>query len=68
MARLDMKLEGKREDVQRIKVLVPLRHLSLNPNVRGLRRCRRVGYSDEEFPLLEETIFLDTWDINSSKN
>jgi hypothetical protein len=68
MAFLDMKLEGRREYVQRIKVLVPLRHLSFNLNVLRLRRCRTVGYSDEELPLLEKTIFLDTWDINSSKD
>jgi hypothetical protein len=67
MELLAIKLEGKREDLQCIQVLVPLRHLSLNPNVCGLRRCFRVGYSDEELPL-EERIFLDTWDINSSKD
>jgi hypothetical protein len=64
---LDIKLERKREDVQCIQVLVPLRRLSLNPDVCGLRRCPRVGYSDEELPL-EETILLDTWDINGSKD
>ena len=50
---LATKLEGKREDLQCIKVLVPLCHLPLNPNVCGLRRClkARVGYSDEELPL-----------------
>jgi hypothetical protein len=67
MELLDIKLEGKREDVQCIQVLVPLRRLSLNLNVCGLRRCPMVGYSDEELPL-EETILLDTWDINSSKD
>jgi hypothetical protein len=41
--------------------------MSLNPNVCGLRRCLRVGYRDEELPL-EERIFLDTWDIISSKD
>jgi hypothetical protein len=67
MEPLAMKLEGKREDLQWIQVLVPLRHLSLNPNLRGLRRCLRVGYSDEELPI-EETIFFNTWDINNSKD
>jgi hypothetical protein len=55
------------KDPQRIQVLVPLRHPSLNPNVCGLRRCFGVGYSDEEL-LLEERIFLDTWDIISAKD
>jgi hypothetical protein len=66
---LTIKLEGKMKDVQSIHVLVPLRHLSLDPNVCGLRRCFRVGYSDEELPL-KKRIFLDTcqWDINSSKD
>jgi len=64
---LAIKLEGKMEDLQWIQVLVPLRDLSLNPNVRSLRRCPRVGYSDEELPP-DETIFLDTWDIMSSKD
>jgi hypothetical protein len=67
MELLAIKLEGKREDLQSIQLLVPLCHLSLNPNVCGLRRCPRTGYSDEELPL-EERIFLDTWDINSSKD
>ena len=57
-----VELEAKREDVQRIHVLVPIRHLSLNRNVFGLRRCLRAGYDDEEAPLAK--IFLDTWDIN----
>jgi hypothetical protein len=64
---LAMKLEGKMKDLQCTQVLVPLRHLSLNSNVCGLRRCLGVGYSNEELPL-EETIFLDTWDIISSKD
>ena len=55
------------EDLQCIEFLVPLRCLSRNPNVCGLCRCLRVGYSDEELPL-EEGIFLDTRDINSSKD
>jgi hypothetical protein len=67
MELLAIKLEGEREDLQWIQVLVPLRYMSLNPNLCGLRRYLRVGYSNEEFPL-EEKIFLDTWDINSSKN
>ena len=63
------KLEGKREDLQRIQDLVPLRDLSLNRNVSGLRRCRIrvIGYRDEDFPL-EERIFLYTWDIFGPKN
>jgi hypothetical protein len=60
---LAIELGGKREDVQWIHVLVPIRDLSLNRNVCGLRRCLRVGYNDQEVPL--EKIFLDTWDINS---
>ena len=60
---LAIELEGKREDLQRIQILVPNRHLSLNGNVFGLRRCLRVGYTNAEFP--REKIFLDTWDINS---
>jgi hypothetical protein len=64
---LGIELERKREEVQWIEVLVPLRHLSLNPNVCGLRRCLGVGYSYEELPL-EERMLLDTWDINSSKD
>jgi hypothetical protein len=67
MKLLAIKLEGKKGELQLIQILVPLRHLSLNSNVCGLRRCARVGYSDEELPF-EETIFLDTWDINSSKD
>jgi hypothetical protein len=67
MEHLAIKSEGKREDLQCIQVLVPFRHLSLNPNVCGLRRYLGVGYSYEELPL-EERIFLDTWNINSSKD
>jgi hypothetical protein len=59
--------EGVTEDLQWIQVLVPVCHLSLNPNVYGLRRCLRVGYSNEELSL-EERIFLDTWDVISSKD
>ena len=59
--------EGKREVLQCIQFLVPLRDLSLNTNVFGLRRCLRVGYSHEELPL-EERIFLDSWDIMGSKD
>jgi hypothetical protein len=60
------KLEGEREDLQRVQDLVPLRDLSLNRNVCGLRRCLRVGYGDEEHPFLDE-ILLDVWDVNRSK-
>jgi hypothetical protein len=67
MEPLVIKLEGKREHPQWIEVLVPLRHLPFNPNVCGHCHCLKVGYSDEE-PPLEERIFLDTWDINSSKD
>jgi hypothetical protein len=63
---LAIELKGKREDLQWIQVLVPIRHVSLN-RVCGLRRCRRVGYYDEEFPL-QKTIFLDAWDINGTKD
>ena len=54
------------ENLQSTQVLVPIRHLSLNPNVCGLRRCLQVGvgYSDKEVPL-EETVLLDSWSINS---
>jgi hypothetical protein len=62
MELLAIELEGKREDVQWIQNLVPIRHLFLNQNVCGLRRCLRDGYNDQEVPL--EKIFLDTWDIN----
>jgi len=55
------------KDPQRIQDLVPLCHLSLNPNVCSVRRCFCVGYSDEELPV-EERTFLDIWDINSSKD
>ena len=55
------------KDPHRIEVLVPLRHLSLNPNICGLHCCFSAGYSDEELPL-EERIFLDIWDINSPKD
>jgi hypothetical protein len=54
-------------ELQWMQVVVPLRHLSLNPNLCGIRRCLRVGYRDEELPL-EERILLDVWDINSSKD
>jgi len=62
-------LKGKREGLQRIQALIPLRYLSLNPNVCGLRRRRflRVGYGDEELPL-EETVFFDNWNIIGSKD
>jgi hypothetical protein len=67
MKGLAIKLDGKREDPQWIQVLVPLRHLSLNLNVCGLRRCLRVGYGDEEVSL-EVGVFLITWDIIGSKD
>jgi hypothetical protein len=67
MELLGIKLEGKREDLQWIQVLVPIRHTSLNRNVCGLRRCLRDGNSDEEFPL-QETTFLDTWDISGTED
>jgi hypothetical protein len=67
MEDLAIKLDGKRKDVQCIQFLVPLRDLSLNLNVCGLRHSPEVGYSDEEFPL-EKRIFLDAWDIMSSNN
>ena len=58
---------GRREDIQWIEVLVPLRHLSPNPNVCGLRRRISVGYSDVMLPLEERTL-LDTRNINSPKD
>ena len=64
---LALELEGKREDLQSIRILVPLSDPSLNPNDFSLRRRLSVGYSDEDFPL-EEIIFLDTWDIMSPKD
>ena len=67
MELLAIKLEGKREDPQRIQVLVPLRDLSLNPNVCGLHRCPRLRYDDKELPIKARIIF-DTWDINNSKD
>lgn len=68
---LGINLEGKREDLQRIHVLVPIRRLSLNRNVRGLRRFLGAGYSDKEFPLAsdsEKSIFFDAQGINSPKD
>jgi hypothetical protein len=67
MGDLAIKLGAKREGVQCIQFLVPLRYLSLNPNVCGLCRSPEVGYSDKEFPL-EKMIFLDSRDIMSSNN
>ena len=62
---LAIEREGKREDLQWIEVLVPIRLVSLNRNVCGLRhRCPRAVHSNEEFPL-QETIFLDAWGIDS---
>ena len=60
-----IKLNGKRENLQNIQVLFPIRDLSLNPNVCGLRRCLGVEYSDKDLPL-EETVFLDSWNVNST--
>ena len=62
-----IKIERRKEDLQWSQVLVPIRHLSLNRNVCGLRRCFRVGYGDEDFAL-QETIFLDGWDVNGLKD
>ena len=67
MELLFIKLEGKREVLQCVQFLVPFCYLSLNPNVCSLCLSPRVGYSDEEFPL-EENIFLDASDIDSSKD
>jgi len=67
MKRLTVKSEGNMRDPQHIQILVPLGHLSLNPNVCGLRRCLSVAYRDEELSP-EERIFLDIRDINSSKD
>ena len=64
---LAIKLEGNREDIQRIQFLVPLRDMSLNKNVCGLHRSLGVGYLDKESSL-EKHIFLDSWDIMSSNN
>jgi len=66
MELLAIKLEGKTEVLQCIKVLVPLHQPSLNMNVCGLHCSRRDGYSNEK-PPLEDTIFLDNWDIIGSK-
>ena len=66
MKHLALEPKGKREDLQRIQVLVPIRHLSLDRNVFGLRRCLRVRYNDAEVPLAK--IFLDNWDINGMKD
>ena len=52
------------EDVQCIQFLVPVRRLSLDLNVFGLRCGLRIGYGNKEVPF-DEMIFLDTWDINS---
>jgi hypothetical protein len=60
-------MEGNMKDAQGIQILVPLCDLSLNPNVCSLRRCFSIGYCDEKLPL-EERIFFDIWDINSSKD
>ena len=64
---LSIKLKGKWEGVQWVQVLVPIRSLSFNRSVCGLRRCLIIGYSDKDLPL-EERIFLDSWDIYSPKD
>ncbi len=66
-ASFSQKLEGNKEDLQGIQVLAPLHRLSLNPSVCSFCGCVTVGYSDKE-PLLQETIFLDTWEILGSKD
>ena len=63
---LAIELEGKREHLQRIQGLVPIRYLSLDRNVIGLRRSLGAGYSDADVPL--EKIFPDNWDIDSKKD
>ena len=67
MELLGIKLNGKWEGVQWVEVLVPIRSLSLNWSVCGLRRCLSIGYNDKE-PPLKEKIFLDTWEIYSPKD
>jgi hypothetical protein len=52
------------EDVQCIQFLVPVRRLSLDLNVFGLRCCLGIGYGNKDVPF-DEMIFLDTWYINS---
>ncbi len=61
------KLEGTKEDPQGVQVLIPLCRLSFNPSVCRLCSCLTVGYSNEDLPI-EETIFLDTWDVLGSKD
>jgi len=60
-------VEGNQEDLQGVQILVPYCRLSFNPSV--CRLCRRVTvrYSNEELSL-EETIFLDTWDVLGSND
>ena len=67
MKLLAIKLEENSGELQFIEILVPLRDLSLDSNVCGLRCRPRVGYGHEELPF-EERIFLDTWDVNSAKD
>jgi hypothetical protein len=55
------------EDVQCIQFLVPVRRLSLDLNVSGLRCGLGIGYDNKDVPF-DEMIFLDTWDINSPMN
>ena len=67
MKLLSIKLEGKWEDLQWIQVWFQLTIRLSTKTSAGLRRCLRVGNSDEEFPL-QQAIFLDTWDIHGSKD
>ena len=64
---LDIRFEGKKEDVHWIQFLVPLRHVSLNINVCSHRHSSGIGYRDKELPL-DKRIFLDGWDIMNSHN
>ena len=67
MELLGIKLKRKYEGVQWDQVLVPIRSLSLNWSVFGLRRYLSIGYSDKE-PPFKGKIFLDTWEIYSPKD
>ena len=67
MELLGIELKEKWDGVQYVQVLVPIRSLSLNWSVCGLRRCLSIGYSNKE-PPLKEKIFLDTWEIYSPKD
>ena len=67
MELLGIKLKGKWGGVQWDQVLVPIRSLSLNWSVCGLRRCLSIGYSNKE-PPFKENISLDTWEVYSPKD